>query len=132
MKGRLFLVTPLLAASMICFAAANGAWLKNVPQADHERTNPYAGQADAVAAGANLFKSNCAKCHGADGGGKGSRPSLKSERIKDATDGDLAWILKNGVPFKGMPGWGGLPEQKRWQLVTYVRSLNAPATGGQQ
>ncbi len=132
MKGRMFLITPLLLASMLCFAAANGSWLKNVPQADHARTNPYAGSAEAAAAGANLFQNNCAKCHGADAGGKGSRPSLKSQRIMGATDGDLAWLLKNGEPFKGMPGWGGLPEQKRWQLVAYLRSLNAPVAGGQQ
>jgi mono/diheme cytochrome c family protein len=132
MKGRMFLITPLLLASILCFAAANGSWLKNVPQADHARTNPYAGNAEAAAAGANLFQNNCAKCNGVDAGGKGSRPSLKSERIMGATDGDLAWLLKNGEPFKGMPGWGGLPEQKRWQLVTYLRSLNAPVAGGQQ
>jgi mono/diheme cytochrome c family protein len=132
MKRRMLVMTPLLLASVLCFAAANGAWLKSVPQADHSRINPYAGNAEAVAAGANLYKSNCAKCHGVDAQGKGSRPSLKSERIQGATDGDLAWILKNGQTFKGMPGWGGLPEQKRWQLVAYLRSLNAPATGGQQ
>jgi cytochrome c oxidase cbb3-type subunit 3 len=131
MKGRSFLVTPLVAASMLCFAAANGSWLKNVPQADRDRVNPYAGQVEAAAEGANLFQNHCAKCHGAAAGGKGSRPALKSERIQKATDGDLAWLIKNGEPFKGMPGWGGLPEQKRWQLVTYLRSLNTPVAGGQ-
>jgi mono/diheme cytochrome c family protein len=132
MKGRSFLATPLFMVSMLCFAVANGSWLKNVPQADRERVNPYAGQAEAVAAGKNVFQNNCAKCHGADAGGKGSRPSLKSERIQKASDGELAWLIKNGEPFKGMPSWGGLPEQRRWQVITYVRSLSAPAAGGQQ
>jgi mono/diheme cytochrome c family protein len=132
MKGRSFLVTPLLATSMLCFAMANGAWLKSVPPADRTRTNPYAGQPEAAAAGGVVFRSNCAKCHGEEAQGKGSRPSLRSERIKSASDGELAWMLKNGEPFKGMPGWGGLPEQKRWQLVTYLRSFNEPAAGGGQ
>jgi mono/diheme cytochrome c family protein len=118
---------------MAAFAAADGSWLKKVPAADHARVNPVAGDAATIAAGANLFANNCAKCHGAAGAGKGSRPPLKSARIAGATDGDLAWMLKNGNPFKGMPGWGALPEQERWQLVAYVRSLNAaPATGAQQ
>jgi mono/diheme cytochrome c family protein len=132
MKQSKMLAAALVASSMICLAAADGSWLKKVPQADRERTNPYAGQADAASAGANLFAGNCSKCHGANAEGKGSRPSLKSERIQKATDGELAWMLKNGQPFKGMPGWGGLPEQKRWQLVAYLRSLNTPAAGGRQ
>jgi mono/diheme cytochrome c family protein len=131
MKARI-LVAPLLASSMICLAVANGSWLKNVPQADRERANPYAGQPEAAAAGANLFQNNCARCHGADAGGKGSRPSLKSDRIQHATDGELAWILKNGEPFKGMPSWAGLPEQQRWQVITYLRSLNTPSAGASQ
>ncbi len=128
MKRRLLLGIMLSAASLMAMAAADGSWLKKVPQADRERVNPYAGRADAAKAGENLYLNNCAKCHGEEAQGKGSRPTLKSDRVKNATDGELAWILKNGEPFKGMPGWGGLPEQERWQLVTYIRTLNASAT----
>jgi mono/diheme cytochrome c family protein len=127
MKGRMAFAVALLGASAVCFATADGSWLKKVPQADRDRVNPYAGQPDAAAAGQNLFRNNCAKCHGADAQGKGSRPSLKSERLAAATDGEIAWIIKNGQTYKGMPSWGGLPEQMRWQLVTYIRSLNASA-----
>jgi len=136
MKARMVVGAALLGASAICFAAADGSWLKKVPQGDRVRVNPYAGQPEAVAAGENLFHNNCAKCHGADAEGKGSRPSLKSERLASATDGEIAWIIKNGQTFKGMPSWGGLPEQMRWQLVAYLRSLNPPAStdgnGGQK
>jgi mono/diheme cytochrome c family protein len=116
--------------SALGYAAANGAWLKKVPQADRERVNPYAGNADAIAAGKNLFEENCAKCHGAEAEGKGSRPSLKSDRIAHATDGELAWLLKNGNLYKGMPIWASLPEQERWQIIAYVRSLNTVAGEG--
>ena len=126
MKGRMVVGAALIGVSAMCFAAADGSWLKKVPQADRERVNPYAGQADAITAGENLYRNNCAKCHGAEAQGKGSRPSLKSERLTGATDGDIAWIIKNGQTYKGMPSWGGLPEQVRWQLVSYVRSLNSP------
>jgi mono/diheme cytochrome c family protein len=129
-RRRIMLAVALISASAMCFAAADGAWLKKVPQSDRERMNPFAGQPDAAAAGENLFRNNCAKCHGANAQGKGSRPSLKSDRLAAATDGEIAWIVKNGQMFKGMPSWGGLPEQQRWQIVTYLRTLNPPPTQG--
>jgi mono/diheme cytochrome c family protein len=137
MKGRAFsfamiLTASLFTGSMLCYAAANGAWLKKVPQAYHAQANPYAGHPEAAAAGANLFQNNCAKCHGENAEGRDGRPSLRSERMRNATDGDIAWMIKNGQIFKGMPSWGGLPEQERWQIVAYLRSLNPPAAGGRQ
>ena len=110
------------------YAKANGAWLKKVPATDSQRTNPYAGRPDAMAAGRNLFLANCSHCHGTNAEGKGARPSLHSERIRHATDGDLAWLLKNGEIYKGMPSWASLPEQQRWQIIAYIRSLNAHAS----
>ena len=129
---RMMTASALLALSAVCFAKANGAWLRGVPQADRARVNPYAGQADAVAAGRNLFAANCAHCHGENAEGKGSRPSLKSERLKNATDGEIAWLLKNGEVFKGMPRWAGLPEQERWQIVAFIRSLNSQGAENRQ
>jgi mono/diheme cytochrome c family protein len=113
---------------LLCSAAATGAWLKKVPEKDRERVNPYAGQPEAIAAGTNLYRDNCARCHGGDAEGRNGRPSLKNERLRNATDGEIAWILKNGQTFKGMPSWAGLPEQERWQIVAYLRSLNPPET----
>lgn len=102
----------------------DGSWMRKVSAADRARVNPYAGNVEAIAAGRNLFLNNCAKCHGEHAQGKGSRPPLRSERIQSATDGEIAWIVKNGNLYKGMPSWGGLPEQERWQIVTYIRSLS--------
>lgn len=127
MRIRIFISALLLAASAVCFSKANGAWLEKVPESDRQRQNPYAGQEDAISAGRNLFVANCAHCHGANAEGKGSRPGLRSDRIRGASDGDLAWLLKNGDVFKGMPRWAGLPEQQRWQIVAYLRSLNTEA-----
>lgn len=140
MRGRMFVLAALFSGAGLCFAAANGAWLAKVPQTDRQKVNPFAGKPEAAAAGANLYRNNCAKCHGENAEGKSGRPSLKSDRLRNATDGDIAWIIKNGEMFKGMPNWGGLPEQERWQLVTYLRTLNppeadslsAPSTGGRQ
>jgi mono/diheme cytochrome c family protein len=103
--------------------AADGSWLKNVPDADRQRPNPYAGQADAVAGGHRLFEDHCAQCHGSDALGRGKRPSLRSDRVQHAMDGEIFWLLKNGNLSRGMPTWAALPEQSRWQIITYVKSL---------
>jgi mono/diheme cytochrome c family protein len=109
-------------AILLC-AAADGSWLKHVPEADRQRVNPYAGQADAVAAGGRLFADHCAQCHGPDALGRGKRPSLRSDRVQNATDGEIFWLLKNGNLSRGMPTWAALPEQSRWQIIAYVKSL---------
>lgn len=119
----------LLAAAVTAFAAPGG-WLKSVPAADKARTNPYAGQAESIEAGKNLFTSNCSKCHGANAEGKGKKPALVSPVLRGATDGEIQWLVKNGAPFKGMPGWGSMPEQERWQIVTWLRSVNEKSAEG--
>jgi mono/diheme cytochrome c family protein len=111
-------------AMVSCMALADGGWLKKVPADFHSRTNPVANDADAIAGGKKLFDNNCAKCHGDDALGIGKRPSLRSERVqKEATEGDIAWLLKNGNLGKGMPNWSTIPEPSRWQIVAYVKSL---------
>jgi len=128
-KGILRIRRNLIAAALmsisaaVTFAAADGFWLKHVPDADRGRTNPFAGQADAIAAGGRVFGDHCAKCHGADAEGHGKKPSLRSSRVQEATDGEIFWLLKNGNLGKGMPTWSKLPEQTRWQVIAYVKSL---------
>ena len=131
-----------LAAALIfaavAYASADGSWLKRVPDRDRARTNPFAGQKDAIAAGARVFEDHCAKCHGADAEGRGKKPSLRSSRVQSATDGEIFWLLRNGNLGKGMPTWSKLPEDTRWQVIAYVKSLGKsglfsyagkPATG---
>ena len=123
MKGAKWLGAILVAGSAACLAAPGG-WLKSVPSADKARTNPYAGQAQAIEAGRNLFTNNCSKCHGTNAEGKGKKPALVSDELSGATDGQIQWFIKNGRPYKGMPGWGSIPEQERWQIVAWLRNIN--------
>jgi mono/diheme cytochrome c family protein len=125
MKIRLLLLALALCIPALVLAEADGKWLHRVPEEDHARINPLAGQPQAAEAGKLLFGQNCAKCHGADANGLHNRPSLRSERIRHASDGDLAWMLKNGNPYKGMPPWSSLPEQQRWQIIAFLRTLPA-------
>lgn len=127
-----------LVFAVVAYASADGLWLKRVPDGDRARPNPYAGQKDAIAAGGRVFEDRCAKCHGADAEGRGKKPSLRSSRVQEATDGEIFWLLRNGNLGKGMPTWVKLPEDTRWQVIAYVKSLGKsglfsyagkPATG---
>ncbi len=126
-RNKNFGLTIVLAALIFCMAAADGSWLKHVPDADRQKTNPYAGSIDAANAGARLFEDHCSKCHGADALGRGKKPSLRSDRVQHATDGEISWLLKNGNLSRGMPTWSALPEPSRWQIVTYIKSLGPSA-----
>ena len=116
----------LLTLSTNSFAAVKvtkGEWLSKVPPENRERANPLAADRDAVPAGRHIYQMNCAKCHGEDASGRGRRPSLRTQRVHDATDGELHWLLTNGALSKGMPAWSGLPDAQRWQLARYLHSL---------
>jgi len=96
---------------------------RNAPPNAALSANPYAGQDDAVAAGRKLFRQQCAQCHGADASGSRSAPPLRSQHVRDATAGELFWFLTDGDLKRGMPSWSRAPEQRRWQLVTFLKSL---------
>ncbi len=117
----------LLFAVLLLTAAGSEPWLAKVPPADRTAVNPVAGKAADIAAGENLYKNSCARCHGFDGKGKASRPPVRSAEVAAATDGELFWLLKNGEPFRGMPAWASIPEPERWQIIAYLRSIQAPA-----
>lgn len=86
--------------------------------------NPYDGQPGAIHAGAKLYRQHCAECHGDDARGIGHAADLHSTGVQNATPGELAWFLRNGNLASGMPSWSGLPEQRRWQIVSYLKTLN--------
>ncbi len=123
-QGPVLAMFALVSVSFLWAAAGDGAWLKNVPEKDRARANPLAGDADAPAAGAKLFRQHCAACHGEDANGKGKKPSLRSEHVRGATEGELQWLLTNGSLKNGMPSWSRLPEAQRWQLVSYLKTLH--------
>jgi hypothetical protein len=56
---------------------------------------------------------------------------LLREEVQQATPGMLFWILTNGVVRRGMPVWSKLPEQERWQIVTFLESLKLQSTTAQ-
>lgn len=85
--------------------------------------DPYEGQPDAVAAGRKLFFQHCAECHGEDARGAHRSANLRAPGVQNATNGELVWFLRNGNLAAGMPSWSGLPIERRWQIVAYLKTL---------
>jgi mono/diheme cytochrome c family protein len=125
-RRNLWLMTAgLLLSATFLFAASvgDGAWKTRVPDKERARENPFDQESTAVTAGAKLFRQNCSSCHGSEGTGTAKKPNLHSDRIRNSTPGELEWLLKNGSMKNGMPSWSRLPEQQRWQIVSYLKSL---------
>jgi glucose/arabinose dehydrogenase len=107
--------------------AAQDAHFHNAPPSSVQLKDPYAGQHAAVAAGSRLYTMNCGSCHGIDGRGTGNIPALSQGPTQSASDGEVFWFITTGSVNNGMPSWASLPEQKRWQIVAYLKSLkNSP------
>jgi mono/diheme cytochrome c family protein len=102
------------------------AELRKAPEKATSRANPLENDPDAFAAGRILFEDHCAECHGDNAEGGRKAPSLRESDVRDATPGTLFWLLTNGVVRKKMPAWSKLPEPQRWQLVRFLKSVEAP------
>jgi glucose/arabinose dehydrogenase len=115
----------LLAAQ---WAGAQQTGFHDAPAAAAAIANPYRGAAEAQT-GRELYGANCAACHGSNAQGGGNIPPLAHTAVQGATDGELFWFITTGSVKDGMPSWAALPEQQRWQIVTYLKALVvAPAT----
>lgn len=127
MRRPTYILLILALAGTIFAEAGDGLWLRKVPAKDRARTNPFATDPDAPAAGGKIFAEHCAPCHGADAKGKQEgkhiRPNLHSDRVKQATPGELFWLLTNGSLKNGMPSWSRIPEAQRWQVISFLKSL---------
>jgi mono/diheme cytochrome c family protein len=94
--------------------------------------NPLGRSPAAVAAGLALFRTHCVDCHGAPGvdpteAGASLNPpapGLTLPRVQARSDGELQWIVSNGIRMTGMPAFGASrSENEVWQLVAALRRL---------
>jgi len=104
----------------------------DVPEEAAAVINPFAGDAESAATGAELFATNCAICHGATGEGDGPAaaglsmaPSdMREEHVQENTDGALFYIISHGKPDTPMPAWDNvLDEDERWHIVNFLRTF---------
>ena len=95
----------------------------DAPSSAKAMKNPLEGQQAAVDAGKTLYARNCLACHGKAGKGTGNVPSLVDGKLTGVTEGEVFWFITKGDKDNGMPAWGFLPEEKRWQVVSYVEAM---------
>lgn len=104
-----------------------------IPHGARTAKNPVASSPEVVRAARLHFADHCAVCHGNDGSGDSMMghglypkpPDLRQEQTQKLSDGELFWIIENGVRFTGMPAFGGphsAPEDS-WKLVLFIRHL---------
>jgi alcohol dehydrogenase (cytochrome c) len=77
--------------------------------------------AQAPAPGKVQFERSCARCHGADARGGEMGPGVVS-RLAPRTDDELAALVRDGLPAKGMPGQAILDADLQ-ALVAFLRTL---------
>ncbi len=95
--------------------------------------NPVKPSDDNIAEGKDAFTSYCMVCHGLDGQNTGVPfaktlsppvPLLTSAEVQAYTDGQLKWIIKNGIWPSGMPPSNGeFSDREMWEMVLYIRNL---------
>ena len=122
-------------------------WTKHhITVGGRKNPNPVADTPENVADGGQAFTSYCMVCHGRDGQNTGVPfaatisppvPSLASARVQAYSDGQLKWIIENGLYPSGMPPAKGMfSDDDMWRMVLYIRhlppagSLGEPAVYG--
>jgi len=104
-----------------------------LPSAARALANPVAATEENLRDGRLHFADHCAICHGNDGScdtmmGSGlypKPPDLRLAETQKLSDGELFWIIENGVRFTGMPAFSSphsSPEDS-WKLVHFIRHL---------
>jgi mono/diheme cytochrome c family protein len=109
-------------------------WSKHhITVGGRKNVNPIAASEENIAEGKQVFGSYCTVCHGLDGQNTGVPfaatisppvPSLASDEVQAYTDGQLKWIIENGIFPSGMPpSKGEFSNEEMWQMVVYIRHL---------
>jgi mono/diheme cytochrome c family protein len=105
-----------------------------VPRSARQAQNPVLATPDVLAEARAHFADHCASCHGNDGSGQTEigqhlypkAPDMRQTDTQSLSDGELFYIIHNGVRLTGMPAWGDdspAEDQESWKLVHFIRHL---------
>jgi mono/diheme cytochrome c family protein len=114
--------------------AARQARSMALPAGARDRTNPVPASAEVLAEARAHWADHCASCHSNNGSGASETgkhmyppaPDMRQAETQNLTDGELFYIIQNGIRFTGMPAWGSgtsRDEQDSWKLVRFIRHL---------
>jgi predicted CXXCH cytochrome family protein len=114
--------------------AARAARNLAIPRKARLEANPWKPTPDVLKEARESFLNRCAVCHGQDGSGQSEvgrnlypkAPDLRQPRTQNLTDGEIRYIIRNGVRLTGMPGWAKPHDEQSddsWKLVLFIRDL---------
>ena len=104
----------------------------SIPRAARNSKNPFHSSPELLQESARHFADHCAYCHGNDGSGATEMgrnffprvPDMRSGATQRLSDGELYYIIHNGVRWTGMPAWGDPDsDMGSWKLVLFIRHL---------
>lgn len=121
--------TPTALEALLARNARRQSW----PRHARAAKNPIATSPEVLREARIHFADHCAVCHGNDGGGDSmlghglypKPPDLRQSETQQLSDGEIFWIIENGVRFTGMPAFGGGhgSAEDSWKLVLFIRHL---------
>lgn len=103
-----------------------------IPSSAREVKDPVPDSAENLREARMHFADHCAICHGNDGSGETmigrglypKPPDLRQPETQKLSDGELFWVIENGVRFTGMPAFSSPGMQNEsWKLVHFIRHL---------
>jgi predicted CXXCH cytochrome family protein len=118
-------------------AVARAARNLSVPRKARLEANPWKPTPEVLKEARESFLDRCAVCHGPDGSGQTTVgrnlypkvPDLRAPQTQNLTDGEIRYIIRNGVRLTGMPGWANPHDEQAdgsWKLVLFIRALRQP------
>ena len=105
-----------------------------VPKDARERKNSVPDSPETLAEARAHWADHCAACHANNGSGDvemgkhmyPQAPDMRQKETQQLSDGELFFIIQDGIRLTGMPAWGGgsgHDEQDSWKLVHFIRHL---------
>lgn len=105
-----------------------------IPIEQRHTPNPVPLSPDLLQEGLAHFADHCATCHANNGSGQTpigknvypKSPDLRLVDTQSMSDGELFWVIHNGIRFTAMPAWGEREPEKdldSWKLVHFIRHL---------
>jgi mono/diheme cytochrome c family protein len=124
------IITAIVCLSLASFTLQQTEW--TAPESAKSIKNPIPADAASIAAGKVLYTKECLQCHGKKGLGDGPNsttldkspaPINNTAKVKNQTDGELFWKIKEGR--KPMPSTKkNFTDEQRWKVVNYIRTLS--------
>jgi mono/diheme cytochrome c family protein len=104
-----------------------------IPADAKSTSNPMSLTPELLVEARHHFADHCAICHANDGSGKTEMgqnlypkaPDMRQSATQGLSDGELYFIIHNGIRMSGMPAWGPESEHDHdsWALVHFIRQL---------